>query len=173
LPNLQKVSIWACGNFECCWPGQIFGNRKAERRGTLEVHPWADDRPVAQRGRRGAIVRSNWQDRFQQFVESIAGTPIYVTIDMDCLTSNEAVTNWESGRFSSDDIVWALKQLRKLCRITGGDLCGAYSEPRYSRRKQRLAAGFDHPKLILPPAEKIRETNLGTLEKLWPALAGT
>ena len=172
LPNVQRVSVWGCGNFECWWPGQMFGNRTAERRGTLEVHPWADDRPAAQRERRGAIMRTDWKDRFDRFVESIAGMAIYVTIDMDCLVANEAVTNWESGRFTGDEVVWALQKLRKSCRITGGDLCGAYSEPRYARWKQRLAANFDHPKLVQPPTDKIREINFNTLAKIWPALVG-
>jgi arginase family enzyme len=170
LPNVEKISVWGCGNFECWWPGQIFGNRKAERRGKLEVHPWADERPAAQRKRRGAILRTDWQARFQRFIESIDGRMVYVTIDLDCLVPNEAITNWESGRLTSDDVVWAVQKLRKSCRIAGGDLCGAYSKPRYARRKQRFAANFDHPKLLYPPADKIREINFNTLAKIWPVL---
>jgi hypothetical protein len=50
------------------------------------------------------------------------------------------VTNWESGRFSVADLQWALGKLRESCRIVGGDICGAYSPPKYARRKQRFAA---------------------------------
>ena len=173
LTNVEKVTVWGCGNFECWWPGQIFGNRRAERQGRLEVHPWADDRTIRERERRGAILRANWHDRFQQFVDSNRGTPVYITVDMDCLVPNEAITNWESGRLSSDDVFWAIQQLRSSGGIIGGDLCGAYSEPRYARRKQRFAANFDHPKLVLPAADKIREINSRSLAKLWPALIGT
>ena len=35
LSQVKKVSVWGCGNFECWWPGQIFGNRRAERAGDL------------------------------------------------------------------------------------------------------------------------------------------
>ena len=139
----------------------------------LEVHPWADDRTVRERQRRGAILRTDWQDRFREFVDSIQRAAIYVTIDMDCLVPNEAITNWESGRLTTDDVVWALQELRKSCRIVGGDLCGAYSQPRYARRKQRFAANFDHPKSVLPPPDKIREINFGALAKIWPVLVGT
>jgi hypothetical protein len=103
-------------------------------------------------------------------VRSLDEVAVYVTIDMDCFVPNEAITNWESGRFTTADVVWALQELRKSCRIIGGDLCGAYSEPRYARRKQRFAANFDHPKVVLPPADKIREINFGALAKIWPAL---
>ncbi len=44
LPQVEKVSVWGCGNFECWWPGRLFGNNWAEHSGRLEVHPWADDR---------------------------------------------------------------------------------------------------------------------------------
>jgi arginase family enzyme len=171
LPNVQRVSVWGCGNFECWWPRQIFGNRRAEREGKLDVHPWADERPVEDRRRRGAILRENWQERFEKFASDLRGENVYVTIDLDCMCAEDAATNWESGRFTIVDLTWALGKLRESSRIIGGDICGAYSPPSYARFKQRLAAGFDHPKLNLPSAEQIRRINSTTLEKLWPALA--
>ncbi|HEX4696139.1 MAG TPA: hypothetical protein VH254_00520, partial [Candidatus Udaeobacter sp.] len=33
LSHVRRVSVWGCGNFECWWPHQIFGNRRAERAG--------------------------------------------------------------------------------------------------------------------------------------------
>ena len=171
LPQVRRVSVWGCGNFECWWPHQIFGNRRAERAGTLEVHPWADDRPAKDRQRRGAILVENWRKHFEQFLKSLQETSVYVTIDLDCLCAEQAVTNWESGRFSIADLEWALKKLREFSRILGGDICGAYSKPTYARRKQRFAAEFDHPKVQLPPSHQIRTINFEALQNLWPALA--
>ena len=171
LPHVRRVSVWGCGNFECWWPHQIFGNRRAERAGILEVHPWADDRPAKDRQRKGAILRDNWRERFEQFSKSLANENIYVTIDLDCLRIEEAVTNWESGRFSVVDLQWALGKLRESSRIIGGDICGAFSPPKYARRKQRFAAEFDHPKIRLPDEVKIRAINFAALEKLWLLLA--
>lgn len=171
LENVRRVSVWGCGNFECWWPHQIFGNRRAERDGRLEVHPWADDRPVKDRQRRGAILRDNWRLRFDEFLSGLADETIYITIDLDCLQLKEAVTNWESGRFTVADLQWALGKLRERCRIIGGDICGAYSPPKYARRKQRFAAEFDHPKIPFPDVDAIHSVNASTLTKLWPALA--
>ena len=171
LPNVRLTSVWGCGNFECWWPHQIFGNRRAERVGVLEVHPWADDRPVKDQQRRGAILRDNWRERFEEFAKRLAGKNAYVTIDLDCLGIEEAVTNWENGQFTVADLEWALGKLRDSFRIVGGDICGAYSLPHYARWKQRFAAEFDRPKLAPPNLEKARGTNLATLEKLWPLLA--
>ena len=172
LPHVRQVSVWGCGNFECWWPHKIFGNRHAERAGTLEVHPWADDRPIKDRQRQGAILRDNWRENFEHFLKNLGGTDTYVTIDLDCLNAEEAVTNWESGRFAITDLHWALEKLHEFSRIVGGDICGAYSSPNYARWKQRFAAEFDHPKIQLPAAHQIRAINLAALEKLWPLLAG-
>jgi hypothetical protein len=172
LSNVRRVSVWGCGNFECWWPHQIFGNRRAERAGVLDVHPWADDHPAKDRERRGAILRDNWRDHFEQLFETVGRKNVYVTIDLDCLKASEAVTNWEAGRFTIADLEWAVGKLRESSQIIGGDICGAYSPPNYARFKQRLAAEFDHPKIELPAAGRIHQINLTTLERLWPLLSG-
>jgi arginase family enzyme len=173
LPNVRLTSVWGCGNFECWWPHQIFGNRRAERAGVLEVHPWADDRSVKDQQRRGAILRDNWRERFEEFAKRLAGENAYVTIDLDCLRIEQAVTNWENGRLTVTDLEWALGKLRDSFRIVGGDVCGAYSLPHYARWKQRFAAEFDRPKVAPPNFETARAINLATLEKLWPLLTGS
>ena len=171
LPQIQRVSVWGCGNFECWWPRRIFGNQRAERKGRLELHPWADNRGQRARERRGAILRQDWQRRFLAFVKELTGDAVYVTIDLDCLRSEDAVTNWESGCFSLDDLEWALCELRHATQIIAGDLCGAFSPPQYARWKQRFAARMDHPKIALPNLTDIRRTNEAALKKLWPLLA--
>jgi arginase family enzyme len=170
LPHVRHVSVWGCGNFECWWPHQLFGNRRAERAGILEVHPWADGRPAKDRQRRGAILRETWRRPFERFVKNLGGADVYVTIDLDCLRAEDAVTNWESGRFTIVDLAWALQTLRDNCRIVAGDICGAYSEPSYARWKQKFVSEMDHPKLPRPSADEIRGINFATLEKLWRAL---
>ena len=171
LPQVEKVSVWGCGNFECWWPGRIFGNNVAERAGRLEVHPWADDRSEKDRERRGAILRENWREKFSDFVAQLGAAKVYVTIDLDCLRADEAVTNWESGRFSAEDVAWALELVGRGNRIVGGDLCGAWSAPLYARRKQRFAAEMDHPKLPGRSPAVVRQTNLRALSRLLPVLA--
>ena len=172
LSHVRKVSVWGCGNFECWWPRQFFGNRRAERAGRLNVHPWVDHRPAADQQRRGAIRKDSWRERFEQSLAELRGESVYVTVDIDCLVASDAVTNWENGYFTATDVDWALGRLRENCSMIGGDLCGAYSEPQYARRKQRFASEMDHPKLELPAVDEIRRINFGTLNRLWPALVG-
>ncbi len=170
LAAVEKVSVWGCGNFECWWPGRIFGNNQAEWAGRIEVHPWADDRPAKDRERRGAILRENWREKFASAVAALGEAPVYVTVDLDCLRADEAVTNWESGRFTVEDVAWAIELLGRGNRMVGGDICGAWSAPVYARRGQRFAAEFDHPKLPERDPAVVRQANLRALERLLPVL---
>jgi arginase family enzyme len=170
LPAIEKVSVWGCGNFECWWPARIFGNNRAEHAGRLEVHPWADDRSVNDRARRGAILREDWREQFQLFVRQLRGAPVYVTIDLDCLRAEESATNWENGCFSLGDLVGAVKSLGKNAHIVAGDICGAWSRAVYARRKQRFASQMDHPKLPARDPAQMRAANLAALRALLPAL---
>lgn len=170
LPQVQRASIWGCGNFECWWPHLLFGNFLAERAGNLEVHPWADERPLKDRRRRGAILRENWREHFEMFVTNLHEIDVYVTIDLDCLRADEASTNWENGRFSILDLEWALAKLRNACRIIAGDICGAFSKPAYARWKQRFASEMDHPKVAWPDLAAAQKINQVAIETLWPAL---
>ena len=170
LPHVQKVSVWGCGNFECWWPGQAFGNRRAERAGKLEVHAWADGQSPRRQRRRGVIFAATWREQFARFVTGLRGANVYITVDLDCLRSCDAVTNWENGKFSIDDVVWAIGTLRGGARVIGGDICGAFSAPAYARRKQRLLSEMDHPKLPTPDRDVAREINHAALRALWPVL---
>jgi hypothetical protein len=126
---------------------------------------------VSDQDRRGAILRANWRKHFTRFAAELGESNVYVTIDLDCLRAEDAVTNWESGRFTLDDVAWALAQLRgSRARIVAGDICGAFSPPKYARAKQRFAAEMDHPKLAPPDLKAAQETNVRAFQKLWPLL---
>ena len=136
----------------------------------MEVHPWADDRSEKDQQRRGAILRQSWRQHFERFANDLRGANVYVTIDLDCLRGEEAITNWESGRFTIPDLIWALEKLRGYAGIVAGDVCGAFSDPVYARRKQRFASEMDHPKLNQPDSATTRKINHAAFATLWPVL---
>lgn len=172
IPNVRRVAVWGCGNFELAFPSRLFANRKALRSGTLQVHAWAERQKPAVQRRFDCMTRENWRQRFEEFAQSLAGTKVYVTVDLDCLRAEEAITNWENGLFTAEDVAWALRKLRDKSDVIAGDLCGAYSPPSYDRWFQRLAGNWDHPKL--PPIDlaEARRMNGIALSTIWPALTG-
>jgi arginase family enzyme len=173
LPALRHAAIWGCGNFELNWPGCVFVNRAALRQRRVEVFPWKERLRPSGRRRWGGLLRENWRPEFSAFAARHAGQTFYVTIDLDCLVRDEAVTNWESGLFRVEDIVWALQEVRSRAQILGGDVCGAYSPPRYARWTQRVAAKFDHPRLSPVAGDEACARNVRALHPIWAALAGS
>ncbi|HEX9502485.1 MAG TPA: arginase family protein [Thermoanaerobaculia bacterium] len=159
LPHLERAVVWGCGNFELNFPARIFGSRR------VEVHAWAERYP-----NRGQMTRNNWRTQFEEFADSMRDRDVYITVDMDCLREEDAVTNWESGLFSADEVAWAIGVLRAHANVIGGDVCGAYSPPIYERRKQRFAAEWDHPKVTPPDPERARQVNTASLQIILPAL---
>jgi arginase family enzyme len=164
LPNLPRAIVWGCGNFELNWPHRLFGHRR------VEVYGWAERYP---RSRFDTVTRNDWQSRFEEFAETLRGQDVYVTVDMDCLRPEDAVTNWESGLFTPEDVAWAIGCIRSRAKVIGGDICGAYSRPLYERRLQRFAAAWDHPKLPPPDPARARAINTASLQTIWPALVNS
>jgi hypothetical protein len=169
---LKKAVIWGCANFELNPPHRWFANQAALRSGRLEVWPWIERFGPSAKRRWAGITRANWRDRFRAFADSLGGSPVYVTIDMDCFTPETASTDWEQGLFTADDIAWALRELRRATTIIGGDLCGASSLAQYSRWTQRQTAQIDHPKKSLPDTATAQRLNLSAAKQIWPALVG-
>jgi hypothetical protein len=170
-PLVQQVAVWGCGSFECGFPWRLLGNRPACRSGRLRVAPW---RPEGKSfpSWLHPISPADWRVSFAQYVESVLALTIYVTVDLDCLGESDAVTNWENGRFTLSDLVWAITLLRQKVRIVGGDLCGAFSPMRYGSRFQSLAGRFDHPGQRSVTETERRLVNLHALETIWPVLVG-
>jgi hypothetical protein len=170
-PLVQQVAVWGCGSFECGFPWRLLGNRPACRSGRLRVAPW---RPEGKSfpSWLHPISPADWRLSFAQYVESILGLTIYVTVDLDCLEESDAVTNWENGRFALSDLVWAITLLRQKVQLVGGDLCGAFSPMRYGSRFQSLAGRFDHPRQRSVTEKERGLVNLRALKTIWPLLVG-
>jgi hypothetical protein len=170
LPHVTRASVWGCGNFELNWPHRLFGNHDALSTGRLQVFPWRDRIGRSARKRWPALAYDDWRARFSAFARTLAGQRIYVTVDLDCLRSGEAVTNWESGLFTASDIAWALDELRSVTEVAGGDVCGAWSLPRHARFKQWLSSRLDHPRLPRVDSAHAARTNERALRVIWRAL---
>ena len=169
-PRLQSASVWGCGNFECNFPWRFLGNRRAAKTHRLLVYPWRQRR-VRYPAYFNPLRIGNWKTMFRDWLDHHHGHKIYVTIDLDCLTSTDAVTNWEAGKFTIDDLVWALHALHEKMHVIGGDLCGAWSKPAFAGLFQRFASWWDHPKKKVDPARRFA-VNEAALQCLWPALTG-
>ncbi|MDE2389963.1 MAG: hypothetical protein KGN35_12955 [Betaproteobacteria bacterium] len=170
---LESAQVWGCGNFELNWPYNLFAPKDALQSGRLQVFSWQERYPKLSICQEGVISRDTWRDIFLQQLSRWQGRSLYVTIDLDCLNAQEFRSNWEHGLFTVDDLAWALTQVRQNATLIGGDICGAYSAPVFSRLTQRLASTFDHPQLSPNSISETVQNNHQAILKLWPLLAGT
>jgi len=168
LPRVERVIVWGCGNFELEFPSRVFAPHRRLRTGRLQIRPWAERLRRSTQRRFRCMNKSDWQDVFSGYAQELSGRRVYISIDLDCVES--AITNWESGFFTAGELQWAIGQLCKTCRIIGGDICGAYSPPSYASWWQKLAARWDHPKLIPVELDKAIQSNRALLQVLWDAL---
>jgi len=170
MANLEQAYIWGCGNFELNWPHRIFANYRGIRAGRLHARPWGERLNRASLPHWRHMARENWREMFAAFAEGLAGQKVYITVDMDCLASTEAVTNWESGLFTAQDVAWALSEINATAEIIGGDVCGAYSPLNYARFFQKMFGKNDHPAQRQIALEKAQEINLRAFRTIWPQL---
>jgi hypothetical protein len=172
LPAVRQAHVWGCGNFELAFPSRLFANRRALKKSRLVIHPWAERLDAGTRRRFDCMDRVSWKYGFERFAAGLRNCNIYVTVDLDCLSTQQAVTNWESGLFTAEEVAWAIGYLQQRAKIVGGDVCGAYSQPYCRGAFRRFASWWDHPKLPVSAPADSRRINLAALGAIWPALAG-
>lgn len=110
---------------------------------------------------------------FQNLLNRLPTKKVYVSIDKDCLKNDYALTNWEEGYFSLQELLLILKLIKQNLDIIGLDIVGDYSDISIKGIFRKFASYFDHPKNI--KAKKLTEsfitavnedTNLKILEVL-------
>lgn len=115
----------------------------------------------------------NLNDFFYELLKRIRQKRVYVSIDKDCLKNEYALTNWEEGKFSLDELLFLLKLIKENLDIVGLDISGDYSPVSVKGVVKKIASYLDHPKRIKaatlpePVVTSINEeTNLKILEVL-------
>jgi len=168
--NVRGVSIWGCGSDDCDHSERSNGARRAAEAGKLAVHPWQKPKESYPHWLLPTTPET-WRAELTDWAARHAGESIYITIDLDCLAASGAVTNWEAGQFTVDNLVWALGLLRGKMNVIGGDLCGAYAAPAFAGTFQRFASWWDHPKGKINLSNRAA-VNQAAFARIWPALAG-
>jgi hypothetical protein len=92
----------------------------------------------------------------QYLIQRITTEGVYITFDKDVLSTEAAVTNWDQGRLSLDDVTGLIKMIAERHSIIGADVIGDYSPVRHAGGLwaivQKKGEGFiDHPRVKLAP----------------------
>jgi len=164
LANIDKVLLLGPSSDDISIPAIYTGNLQALKNDRLEIYPYEhqptrvlfrnvpENRSLnVERG--GFVSTISWAElRGRDLKAFMAGAlqrcgvkKAYVSIDKDCLRSEHALTNWEEGRFTLDELLQLLKVIKEKMEIVGLDITGEYSEPVVSGSFKSLCSRLDHP----------------------------
>ena len=150
LPQVRKVvTIGPCSG-DLKWPQFKGANLAAIRSGQLTLFPWqaAPSRALGHPGGhihwRNLAVES-YDGFLDSLTEEIPTRAVYLTIDKDALTHEDAITNWDQGQMRLAHVEALVTWLAQNHQIVGADICGDYSTPLFSDVFRATLAWFDHP----------------------------
>ena len=97
-------------------------------------------------------IRHMGEQNFIEYLLSrIKTKSVYLTIDKDVLTREDAITNWDQGSMRMPYLLSLLIEIGKRHVVIGADVTGDYSTPRYSgnlwtRLCKRVEILMDQPR---------------------------
>jgi hypothetical protein len=98
--------------------------------------------------------RTRIAELIQTFESDLSGMPLYVSLDKDVLTSEEATVNWDSGFLQAAEALEVIRAFVKAARgnIAGMDVVGDWSPVRVSGLFRHAMHWVEHPRLPSEPA---------------------
>jgi len=105
----------------------------------------------------------NLKDFFLSLFKRIPTKAVYLSIDKDCLRKDYALTNWEEGYLSLDELLLILKLIKENLDIFGVDIVGDYSKICIKSKFKRIFSYFDHPKA--QTANKLPESVIAAINE--------
>lgn len=164
-PNILKCFIVGASSEDLSFPYIQSGNLRSLKNNRLEIYPYEHcnssvflRRVPLNRSIKviNGLFRSEieWEqikgkDLKGFFLSLISGLPtrkVYVSIDKDCLVNDYAVTNWEEGVFTLEELMVMLKLIKDNLDIVGLDITGEYSIPKHPNAIKALISRLDHPR---------------------------
>lgn len=146
LGNVRKVILM----------GVSSGDFAGFERGKIEMYPYSRrpspvltrKMPFLKMMRWDEIKGKDIKSFFTEILRRLPAKRVYVSIDKDCLRSEYAVTNWEEGKLSLDDLLIMLRLIKENTEVIGIDITGDYSPVSIKGLFKKFIAYSDHPRNI-------------------------
>ena len=111
----------------------------------------------------------------QNLLARIKTKDVYITIDKDVLSHEDALTNWDQGVMRLPFLLSMIKNIGEQHNVIGADVTGDYSVPTYhgnawTKIIKHAETFIDQPRETIDSA-KIASINSATNHKLYKALA--
>ncbi|MBS7543933.1 hypothetical protein [Ancylobacter oerskovii] len=187
LPQVLRVVTLGPTSADIQSPQLKGGAVGALRSGRLELHPWFDGATFyagpsfENAGAHGTgglsrdglrwhgLAGADWSARIADIARRLPEAPVWISLDKDALTADEAVTNWDQGRLRLDAVLEAIETIAARCPVIGMDVCGDYSPEGSLGTVRSLLARLDRDQRPVPPDDGIavnEATNLRILSAM-------
>lgn len=193
--NILKFILMGVSSFDISSFWIQAGNLKSLKDNRLQIYPYAHGpssvyfRSVPENASLKSVERrlflskicwtelekENLTEFFPGILKRLPVKKVYLSIDKDCLRNEYALTNWEEGMFSLEQLLFMLKSIKENLQIMGVDITGDYSPVFLDGWFKKIISSSDHPKDIeaknLTPAvitATNEDTNLKILKALGP-----
>ena len=109
-----------------------------------------------------------------EILDAISTKEVYVSVDKDCLRSEDACTNWEQGTLPLGVVLKCIEAIRGKHRVIGADTVGDYSQPRFLSPLKWIGSLLDRPAnaLRFKPTSRALQLNEAANIQLLQALDG-
>jgi len=109
-----------------------------------------------------------------EILAAISTEQVYVSVDKDCLRSEDACTNWEQGTLPLNVVLKCIEAIRGKHRVIGADTVGDYSKPRFLSPLKWIGSLLDRPAnaLRFNPTSQALQLNESANIQLLRALDG-
>ncbi|MBC7786239.1 MAG: arginase family protein [Methylophilaceae bacterium] len=78
-----------------------------------------------------SLLKNDLQAGIAEIISHISTQHVYISIDKDCLSIEDAFTNWEQGSLPLSTVIDTIIAIKKKFEIVGADTVGDYSTPRF------------------------------------------
>ena len=121
------------------------------------------------------LRNKNISEFFLHVIRRLPTKKVYVTVDKDCLGAADALTNWDQGTLSLDDLLAMLKLIKENLDIVGMDITGDYSPIRVDGVFKKMVSWLDHPRKVSAsqlPENSVTKVNEQTNIKILDLVTG-
>lgn len=162
LPQVARVITLGPCSKDLSFPQFKRANLSALRDGKIVLLPW---RTPGHFARASEIESLAEEALFKKLDTLIATRNVYITIDKDVLSHDDAITNWDQGQMPMTRLLGILRHILAHHHAVGIDVTGDYSKPHYDHWLKKIEVLIDQPWSTPANAASINEkSNLALLD---------
>lgn len=98
---------------------------------------------------------------FQKVAEQLKGKKVYLSLDKDAFCKQDALTDWDQGKLTLQEVLEGIQILKQKCQWAGADICGEKAAGELQGLIKRMDAGRFSPEPFSASINEVNErTNL-------------